>query len=34
MTLHLGYPTVTQGHQLTDLTPVARTQQSSQVKPL
>jgi hypothetical protein len=29
MTLHLGYPTVTQGHQLTGLTPVARTKQSS-----
>jgi hypothetical protein len=24
MTLHLGYPTVTQGHRLTGLTPVAR----------
>jgi hypothetical protein len=29
MTLHLGYPTITQGHQLTGLTPLARTKQSS-----
>jgi hypothetical protein len=34
ITLHLGYPTVTQGHQLTGLTPVARTKQISQVTPL
>jgi hypothetical protein len=33
MTLHLGYPTVTQGHQLTGLTLVARTKQGSQVSP-
>jgi hypothetical protein len=26
MTLHLGYLTVTKGHQLTGLTPVARTE--------
>jgi hypothetical protein len=31
MTLHLGYPTLTQGHQLTSLTLVARTKQGSQV---
>jgi hypothetical protein len=29
MTLHLGYPTVTQGHQLIGLTPIARSEQSS-----
>jgi hypothetical protein len=29
MTLHLDYPTVTNGHQLTGPTPVARTEQSS-----
>jgi hypothetical protein len=34
MTLHLGYPTVTQGYQLTGLTPVAKTKQSSQFSPL
>jgi hypothetical protein len=34
MTLHLGYPTVTQGHRLTSFTPVARTKKSSQVSPL
>jgi hypothetical protein len=34
MTLHLSYPTITQGHQLIGLTPVARTEQSSQVSPL
>jgi hypothetical protein len=45
MTLHLGYPTVTQGHRLTGLTPIARTKthmshpysqtkQSSQVSPV
>jgi hypothetical protein len=27
MALDLGYPTVTQGHRLTDLTPIARTKQ-------
>jgi hypothetical protein len=34
MTLHLDYPIVTQGHQLTGLTPVVRTKQGSQVSPL
>jgi hypothetical protein len=34
MTLHLGYPTVTQDHHLTGFTPVARTKQGSQVSPL
>jgi hypothetical protein len=28
MALDLGYPTVTQGHRLTDLTPIARTKQT------
>jgi hypothetical protein len=32
--LYLGYPTVTQGHRLTGLTPVAKTKQSSYVSPL
>jgi hypothetical protein len=34
MTLHLCYPTVTQGHQLTGLTPIARTKHGSQVSSL
>jgi hypothetical protein len=34
MTLHLDYPTITQGYQLTGLTPIARTKHGSQVSPL
>jgi hypothetical protein len=33
MTLHLGYPTVTQGHWLTGLTPVARPNKAHRSHP-
>jgi hypothetical protein len=33
MTLHLGYPTVTQGHWLAGLTPVARPNKSHMSHP-
>jgi hypothetical protein len=33
MTLHLGYPTVTQGHWLTCITPVARLNKAHRSHP-
>jgi hypothetical protein len=33
MTLHLGYPTVTQGHWLTGLTPIARPNKAHKSHP-